>query len=98
MAHKHIRLGSIARAVLAAQVASTTLRESEPSEERKPRPAGRRVRRSIMLLILGGVAALVLSKDLRSKLLDTVFGSEEEFTYSSTTAPATPAPTDPVAA
>ena len=36
--------------------------------------------------------ALALSEGLRSKVLDLLFGAEEEFDYSSTTAPATPAP------
>ncbi len=40
-----------------------------------------------MLLIVGGIAALVLSEDLRKKVLDTLFGAEEEFEYTSTTTP-----------
>jgi hypothetical protein len=35
---------------------------------------------------------MVLSEGLRSKVLDLLFGAEEEFDYSSTTAPAEPAP------
>jgi hypothetical protein len=42
----------------------------------------------VVLLLVGGVVALVLSKDLRGKLLDALFGAEEEFDYSSTTMPA----------
>jgi hypothetical protein len=42
----------------------------------------------LLLLLVGGVVALVLSKDLRGKLLDALFGAEEEFDYSSTTMPA----------
>ncbi len=38
------------------------------------------------------IAALALSEGLRSKLLDLLFGAEEEFDYSSTTTPETPAP------
>jgi hypothetical protein len=41
---------------------------------------------------VGTGLALVLSKDLRSKVLDLMFGSEEEFDYSSTTTPPEPAP------
>jgi hypothetical protein len=44
--------------------------------------------RLLFLLLLAGVLALVLSKDLRGKLLDALFGAEEEFDYSSTTMPA----------
>ena len=39
-----------------------------------------------------GVLALALSEGLRSKVLDLLFGAEEEFDYSSTTAPVEPAP------
>jgi hypothetical protein len=46
----------------------------------------------VFLLLLGGVLALILSKDLRSKVLDMLFGAEEEFDYSSTTMPTTDAP------
>jgi hypothetical protein len=48
--------------------------------------------RLVLLLLVAAVAALVLSEDLRSKLLDLLFGAEEEFDYSSTTMPATDAP------
>jgi hypothetical protein len=46
----------------------------------------------LLLLILAAMLAMVLSKDARSKVLDMLFGSEEEFDYSSTTMPATEAP------
>jgi hypothetical protein len=39
------------------------------------------------LLLVGGIAAIVLSEDLRKKVLDTLFGAEEEFEYTSTTTP-----------
>ena len=43
--------------------------------------------------MVAGVLALALSEGLRSKVLDLLFGAEEEFDYSSTTMPArTPAP------
>ena len=40
-----------------------------------------------MLLAVGAVLALALSEGLRTKVLDLLFGAEEEFDYSSTTAP-----------
>jgi hypothetical protein len=46
----------------------------------------------LLLLIVAGVLALALSPDIRGKVLDLLFGKEEEFEYSSTTEPATPAP------
>jgi hypothetical protein len=56
--------------------------------------------RALLLLIVGGVLALALSENLRSKVLDLLFGAEEEFDYSSTTMPAqdVPAPADMPAA
>lgn len=57
----------------------------------KPRRR-RRGRRALMLLIVGGILAVAFSPDLRSKVLDMLFGAEEEFDYTSTTAPASPAP------
>jgi hypothetical protein len=35
---------------------------------------------------------MAASEDLRNKVLDALFGAEEEFDYTSTTAPSTPAP------
>ncbi len=48
--------------------------------------------RSLLLLVLGAVLAVALSEGLRSKVLDLLFGAEEEFDYSSTTMPAQEAP------
>ena len=42
----------------------------------------------IVVGIVGAGLALALSEDLRKKLLDALFGAEEEFEYTSTTAPA----------
>jgi hypothetical protein len=46
----------------------------------------------LLLLLIAGVLALVLSKDVRSKVLDMLFGAEEEFDYSSTTMPVSEPP------
>jgi hypothetical protein len=42
----------------------------------------------LLLGIIGAAAALILSEDLRKAVLDRLFGAEEEFEYTSTTAPA----------
>jgi hypothetical protein len=52
---------------------------------------GRRRGRKLMILVLGGGLALVGSESLRSKVLDTLFGAEEEFEY----APPPPPPDAP---
>jgi hypothetical protein len=41
----------------------------------------------LTLALVGGVAALILSEGLRKKVLDALFGAEEEFEYTSTTTP-----------
>lgn len=47
--------------------------------------------RKLFVLLLGAAIALAVSEDLRTKVLDALFGKEEEFDYGST-APATPPP------
>jgi hypothetical protein len=51
----------------------------------------------LLLLIIGGVLAIALSEDVRNKVLDLLFGKEEEFDYTSTSAPAPPPPATPTA-
>ncbi len=58
----------------------------------KSRPKAKR-RGGVLLLLVGAGAALALSEGLRKKVLDTLFGSEEEFEYTSTTTPASSAGT-----
>jgi hypothetical protein len=74
--------------------AADALRDASSSLREPPKRSRRRggLGRSLALLVLAGGLAMVLSEDLRSKVLDLLFGSEEEFDYSSTTAPAEPAP------
>jgi hypothetical protein len=43
--------------------------------------------RKLLVLGVGAGVALAVSSDLRSKVLDALFGAEEEFDYTSTTAP-----------
>jgi len=46
----------------------------------------------LLLAIVGGGLAIALSEDVRNKVLDLLFGKEEEFDYTSTTAPPAPTP------
>lgn len=64
-----------------------------PTKQKK-----RRLGRKLILLVIGAGAALGASESLRSKVLDTLFGAEEEFQY--TPPPGTPAspPASPVTA
>jgi hypothetical protein len=47
--------------------------------------------RVILIALAGAALAIILSEDLRKAVLDKLFGAEEEFEYTSTTAP-TPEP------
>ena len=66
--------------------AGSSLRDG-PKKKRK----GGLLRKLVLLGVAGGLA-IAVSSDLRSKVLDALFGAEEEFDYTSTTAPAS-APT-----
>jgi hypothetical protein len=46
----------------------------------------------VLLALIGGGLAIALSEDVRNKVLDLLFGKEEEFDYTSTTTPPSPAP------
>ena len=45
--------------------------------------------RKLLLLVVAAGLALALSEDLRKKVLDALFGAEEEFEYTSTSSPST---------
>jgi hypothetical protein len=57
---------------------------------RRSRHRGRKL---LMLMILGAAAALILSEGTRKAVLDRIFGAEEEFEYTSSTAPHAAVPT-----
>ncbi len=67
--------------------ASVALREA-PKRKKKRGGLGK----LLLVGIVGAGLALALSEDLRKKALDALFGAEEEFEYTSTTAPSTPTP------
>ena len=64
--------------------AAVTLREAP----RKQRKGG--LGRVLLLGLIGAGVALALSEGLRKKVLDALFGAEEEFEYTSTTTASTP--------
>ena len=71
--------------------ASASLRDAADALK-APKKRKRRRGRVLLLGIVGAGLALALSEGLRKKVLDALFGAEEEFEYTSTTTPA-PAPT-----
>ncbi|HEY2656611.1 MAG TPA: hypothetical protein VGI55_12535 [Solirubrobacteraceae bacterium] len=80
-------------AIEALRDATTALTEA-PKKRRKSRGIGRK----LLILSLGFGLALAGSEKLRTKVLDAVFGKEEEFQY--TPPPSTPStpPSSPVGA
>ena len=51
----------------------------------KPQRKKHRLGKLILLAVIGGVVALVVSEGARKAVLDALFGAEEEFEYTSTT-------------
>ena len=47
----------------------------------------------LFIALIGGAIAVATNEGIRNKVLDLVFGAEEEFDYTSTTAPPQPATT-----
>ena len=73
--------------------AANALREASSALRSPPRRRRRGgMGRTLLLVLVGGALAIALNEGLRSKVLDLLFGAEEEFDYSSTTAPSEPAP------
>jgi hypothetical protein len=81
-------------AIEALRDATTALTEEPKKKVKKSRGFGRKV----MILVLGFGLALAGSEKLRTKVLDAIFGKEEEFQY--TPPPSTPStpPSSPVGA
>ena len=71
--------------------ATISLREVGTALREGPRRRKSRMGRRLLIVAIGAGLALALSEGLRKKVLDALFGAEEEFDYSSTTTPA-PAP------
>ena len=82
----------VTKAASALKDASDSLREGPKKTRRK----GGLLRKLVFLAVAGGIAVAV-SEDLRNKVLDALFGKEEEFDYTSSTQPAStpPAPKAP---
>ncbi|HEY2260966.1 MAG TPA: hypothetical protein VGH45_14695 [Solirubrobacteraceae bacterium] len=76
----------------ALREASTALTDA-PKKRRK-----RRLGRKLLILVIGAGIAMAASEKLRSKVLDTLFGAEEEFQYTPPAAPPSTPPASPVTA
>jgi len=80
------------------QSAVESIREATVKLNEAPKRKKRRLGRKLLILFLGGALALAISEKLRSKVLDTLFGAEEEFQYTPPAGAATTPPTTPVTA
>lgn len=80
--------------------AADALREASIalSEGPKKKKKGLRLGRKLLILALGAALALAVSEKLRSKVLDTLFGAEEEFEYTPPPAASPSQPAAPVSA
>ena len=74
--------------------AATSLRDAAESLRGKKRK--KRRGRVLLLGIVGAGLALALSEGLRKKVLDALFGAEEEFEYTGSTTPEPASPGEPV--
>ena len=74
--------------------AATSLRDAADTL-RAPAKRKRRRGRLLVIGLVGAGLAIALSEPLRKKVLDALFGAEEEFEYTSTTTPAA-TPSEPV--
>lgn len=65
--------------------AADSLREASDQLRAPKRRRKGRLGRLILLAIVGGIVAMVVSEGARKTVLDALFGAEEEFEYTSTT-------------
>jgi adenylosuccinate synthase len=74
--------------------AASSLREA--AESLRGRRRKRRRGRMLLVLMVGAGVALVLNEGLRKKVLDALFGAEEEFEYTGSTTPDAATSSEPV--
>jgi hypothetical protein len=86
--HGHVE--SVASSIrdIALALNDVDTKHNQPFKKKKKRRG-----RKLLLLLVGAGVALAVSEGLRNKLLDALFGKEEEFQYT----PPAPAPTEPPA-
>jgi hypothetical protein len=65
--------------------ASESLRAASDALRKPEKKSGSSLGKLLLIAIVGAIIALAVSEDLRKKVLDQLFGAEEEFEYTSTT-------------
>jgi adenylosuccinate synthase len=76
--------------------AATSLREAADSLRGAKKKRKRRRGRLLVLALVGAGLSLALSEGLRKKVLDALFGAEEEFEYTASTTPEPASSSEPV--
>jgi hypothetical protein len=71
---------------------------SDAPKHSKPKKKKGGLGRKLMILLIGAIIALAVSEGLRSKVLDALFGAEEEFQYTPPVGTPTPPPASAVPA
>ncbi|HVF77154.1 MAG TPA: hypothetical protein VNA28_02555 [Solirubrobacteraceae bacterium] len=80
----------VKRSADALRDATAALRDApKHSTPKKKRKGG--LGKLLLITIVGGAVAIAVSEGIRNKVLDALFGAEEEFDYTSNTTPAPPA-------
>jgi hypothetical protein len=87
----------IREAAEAVRDAAMALQDA-PKHPTGQKKKGLRLGRKLLFVMVAGIAALALSESLRSKVLDLLFGAEEEFQYTPPAGTPTPPPASPVTA
>jgi hypothetical protein len=83
---------------VAEAVREAAMALSDAPKNPKAKKKGLRLGRKLIVVALGGAVALGVSESLRSKVLDTLFGAEEEFQYTPPAGTPDPQPASPVTA
>lgn len=65
--------------------ASESLRAASEALREPEKKSGHSFAKLLVIAVIGALIALAVSEDLRKKVLDQLFGAEEEFEYTSTT-------------
>jgi hypothetical protein len=78
--------------------AVVSLRDVTMALNEPPKKKKRHLGRKLLIVVLAAGLALALSEKLRSKVLDALFGAEEEFEYTPPPPPASSQPAAPVSA
>ena len=88
----------IREAAEAVRDAAMALQDAPRHPSGKKKKGGLHLGRKLLFVVVAAVAALAASESLRSKVLDLLFGAEEEFEYTPPTPAAQAPPASPVTA